>query len=101
LASGGPDTTVRLWDVSTGKERATLQGHRGAVSSVVYAPDGKTLASASGDLTAWTSTPGEVKLWDATTGKERASLEGHKGGIGCVTFAPDSKTLATASGDGT
>ena len=27
LASGSEDTTIKLWDVATGKERATLKGH--------------------------------------------------------------------------
>ena len=27
LASGSSDKTIKLWDVATGKEQATLQGH--------------------------------------------------------------------------
>src|SRR5262249_3757286 len=62
LASASNDKTVRLWDVTTAKERASLQGHTGLVYAVAFSPDGKTLASASDDKT--------VKLWDVTTGKE-------------------------------
>jgi WD40 repeat protein len=61
LASASHDKTVKLWDVATNKERATLQGHEGMVYSVAFSPDGKTLASVSGDKT--------VKLWDVATGK--------------------------------
>ena len=65
LASGSLDETIKLWDVATGKERATVMGHTDAVYanvySVAYSPDGKTLASGSFDRT--------IKLWDVTTGK--------------------------------
>ena len=71
LASGSEDKTIKLWDVATGKEQATLKGHTEWVKSVAFSPDGKTLASGSGDST--------IKLWDVATGKEQATLKGHHG----------------------
>ena len=65
--SGSRDQTVKLWDVTTGKELATLKGHTrypSAVVSVAFAPDGKTLATVSWDMTV------NVKLWDVATRKE-------------------------------
>ena len=32
LASGSRDKTIKLWDVKTGKERATLKGHTDEVT---------------------------------------------------------------------
>ena len=42
--------------MSTGQVKALLEGHTGPVVSVVFSPDGQTLASGSGD--------GTILLWD-------------------------------------
>jgi WD40 repeat protein len=52
LASGSGDKTIKLWDVATGKELATLKTHHMSwVWCVAYSPDGKTLASGDWNLT--------------------------------------------------
>ncbi len=76
---------IKLWDVATGKELASFRGHKGFVRSVAYSPDGKTLATASGD--------GTIRLWDAATGKELAILEAGDA-VNCVAYSPDGKMLA-------
>ncbi|TXT21140.1 MAG: hypothetical protein FD138_4104, partial [Planctomycetota bacterium] len=78
------------------KELLILKGHMGAVTSVAFSPDGKRLASASGD-----ARNGEVKVWDATTGHETLTLKGHTSQVKSVAFSPDGKRLASASGDST
>ncbi len=35
--------TARLWDVASGKELHALQGYKGRVTDVQFAPDGKML----------------------------------------------------------
>ncbi|MYF91008.1 MAG: T9SS type A sorting domain-containing protein [Gemmatimonadetes bacterium] len=55
LASGSEDDTVKLWDVATKTNIATLEGHTDYVYSVAFSPDGTLLASGSEDDT--------VKLW--------------------------------------
>jgi WD40 repeat protein len=90
LASASADSTVKIWDTTTGQETLTLQGHTDAVWSVAFSPDGQRLASASQDKT--------VKVWDAQTGKETRSLPGHTSGVRSVAFSPEGKHLASTAG---
>jgi tetratricopeptide (TPR) repeat protein len=71
----------------------TLKGHEGWVNSVGFSPDGKKLASGSGDQT--------IKIWDVTTGKVLNTLKGHEGSVWSVGFSPDGKQLASGSVDNT
>ena len=80
LASGGMDTTVRLWDLATLKELATLPGHKKDVRRVAFSPDGSKLASASRDKTA--------KVWDVAARKEVMTLIGHSAMVTSAVFAP-------------
>jgi WD40 repeat protein len=82
----------------------TLTGHTittSIVSSVAISPDGKTLATGSGDHT--------VRLWDVATGKAIRTLSLPSLPVSeqdipstamSVAFEPDGKTLAVAYSDG-
>jgi WD40 repeat protein len=71
----------------------TLVGHDGTVWGVAFSPDGRMLATASGDERA--------RLWDPATGERLRTLAGHADAVLGVAFSPDGRMLATASGDNT
>jgi RNA polymerase sigma factor (sigma-70 family) len=96
VARGSSANTVTLWAVASRKELHTLRGHTAPIFCLAFSPDGKTLASATGDYIKETC-PGEVKLWDVATGKERARLPGHRRMVLSLAFSPDGKTLASSS----
>ena len=60
---------------------------------MTWSPDGKTLASGSGDNT--------VKVWAWPGGELLRTLSGHSNWVSAVTWSPDGKTLASGSGDNT
>jgi hypothetical protein len=60
--------------------------------SPAFSPDGRRLASASGDNC--------VKVWETATGQELLCLKGHTDRVFGVAFSPDGKQLASAGADG-
>ena len=90
LASGAADG-VKLWEVSTGENIATLQ--ESSTSTVAFSSDGIILAAGSRD---------GIKLWEVSTEKNIATFPLPDKTVSFpVVFSPDDKTLASGSQDGT
>lgn len=70
-----------------------LAGHSDRVRDIDVSPDGKRIASASGDSTA--------KIWDTATGENLLTLTGHESYVEVVKFSPGGHHVATASRDRT
>jgi len=113
LAAGGDDAKVRVWNALTFRLVHTLSGHRRAVVSVAFGPEGKSLASVDGssgdpkddnDVT--------IRLWRVYTGTAIGELPvagTDEHGVGCspgttvdttVAIGRDGRTLAANCGLG-
>ena len=106
---GKDDYTVQLWDTQTGQLKNSLAGDPGyekvevitngvpkwveyatkGVESIVFSPDGRTLAVGS---------DGEVVLWDPATGTRKLVLTG-QGFFHKLLISPDGRTLAARNYD--
>src|SRR5262249_49917621 len=95
---GGGAVVNRLWDITTGQQRAELAGHSHYVEGLAYSPDSKLFVTcgpgggaAPGGFRggAMPLLPDHVFVWDVATGQRIAALpEGlPKDGI-VAAFAP-------------
>ena len=91
---------IRLWNANTGELIKTLTGHTSVVNSVVFSPDGNTIASGSGHWGGYegkASVGKEVRLWNVHTGELIKTLTGHEDVVSSVVFSPDGNLIV--SGD--
>jgi WD40 repeat protein len=91
--SGSIDKTLKVWDLTTGKEQFTLKGHTSSVKAVAVTADGKRAISGSYDKT--------LKVWDLTTRKEQFTLNGHTSSVNAVAVTADGKRAISGSIDKT
>src|SRR5207253_2076151 len=101
---GSHDGTVRLWDLATGRARATLRHtSTGGVNAVAFSADGATVASGSWETEKRQGAirqRGLIRLWNATTGQERALLKKQLEHVMSLAFSPDGRLLAAGIRDG-
>lgn len=96
---GGTDGTARVVDATSGLPVALLGGHNGEITKSVFAPDGTTVITTSGD--------GTTKLWtvDPLEQREVITLGAHPAThpTGWLSFADNGSRLLTQSqvGDAT
>jgi WD40 repeat protein len=96
LAAGSMSGSIWLWEVASGTELLSLNGHTSEVGSLAFSPDGTLLASAGGAT---------VKLWETATGAELQSLdnpaiaveEGQSDFVCDMEFSPDGSLLAVGT----
>jgi WD40 repeat protein len=93
VISGSADSTLKVWEVESGREVRTLEGHTSAVLAVAVTPDGRHIISGSKDNT--------LRIWELDTGRAVRTLQGHFGGVYAVAVAPDGRHVISGSWDNT
>ncbi len=80
LASAGGDHLVKIWDMATHLEQATLEGHAAQVLTVAFDPTGAQLLSGGADQ--------QLKIWDVNTRDRIMTLGKHTAAINAAAWAP-------------
>ncbi len=93
--AAGPQ--IALWDLADGRLRGSCSGHSAAVTGLAFAPDERTLASASLDRSVW--------LWrcggEGASPVVLASLRDGDEQLLSVAFSPDGALIAAGGADRT
>lgn len=85
--------TIQLWNVKDGKEKHKIKIDRQNISSVAFAPDGKTFAVASGVAS--------FHIFDTDSAKELRKFAGRRGQVTHLDYTRDGLTLVAGAADGT
>ena len=87
------DSTLKVWNLSEGKELHTLRGHETSINAVDITTDGKIAVSGGRDRT--------LKVWDLNRGKNLKTLTGHRGWISKLAILPNQSQVISGSVDNT
>lgn len=91
FVTGSNDTTIKVWDMSTGKLKITLAGHAMGVRGVAVSERHPYMFSASEDKL--------VKCWDLEKNTAIRDYYGHHSGVHTVSIHPTVDLIATAGRD--
>ncbi len=85
--------TLKLWDITSGREMRTLVPSPARVTAMAFSHDGRTLAGGR------EGNNFILKLWDTASGRELRVLVS-TGEVEALTFSPNGHTLVSAHGNG-
>jgi WD40 repeat protein/class 3 adenylate cyclase len=85
----GDSNRMRLWDVETGEELRSFEGHTAAIFMIAASADGRQALTGSQD--------GTIRLWDLETGEELCQILAHAGGVMAVALSPDGRLALSGS----
>lgn len=93
LFTGGQDSDIMIWDLSTLTYIGTLPGHRGSVRVMSASYGSKVLLSGSEDRT--------LRVWSLDTFRTEKTLYGHAGAVTSILIMEQSGSFMSGSEDRT
>ncbi|MBT9312009.1 serine/threonine-protein kinase [Leptothoe kymatousa] len=93
MVSAGADNSIRLWDLTNGKQLEAWDQQTSFVNTILLSPDETRLYSgnADGTLQGWVVANGNL-LWQNSAA--------HQGPVNVITRTPDGQKLVSAGADG-
>ena len=89
LASGGADSTIKMWHLGAKDLIDIMHKHNGMVRCVAFTPDGRMLATGGDDR--------KIQFWDMTERQVIMTLSLEDTAAHSLIFSKDAKTLVTGS----
>ena len=82
---------VERYDDKVEERESNVDGHRSAVTSIAFTPDGRMLASGSRD--------GTVRVWNVQSGREACAPLEARAGVVAIALVPDRSVIVAALED--
>ena len=95
VVAGTTSGAISVWNIDESERIASLTGHNDWVWAISFSPNGKLIASGSGDET--------VRLWDIRRNKNKQQCHlwsDHQSRVRTVAFSPDGTLLVSGDEDG-
>ncbi|ETO08838.1 WD repeat-containing protein, partial [Reticulomyxa filosa] len=93
MITSSNDNTVRIWNVTSGKQITTLKGHYNIVYRAELMSNENIAVSCSSDKT--------IRLWNVHNRTEIMRLHGHLSTIWSINISPNNNTIVSCSSDKT
>ena len=90
--TAGGDKLIKIWDLATQRETATLEGHNAQVLTVGFNTNATQVASGGADK--------ELKIWDVATREKISNLGQHTAALSKLTWLSETQALFVVREDG-